>query len=674
MRWGLAAVLAALLLPTAPASAKSFSLPEADVTARVARDGAVAVRESITFEYDGAFTGAYREIPLREGERIDRVSVSEGGERYAKGGSTAIGTEGRPSQFGARVVAGRMRIVWRYRAADERRTYTIRYRISGLARAYDDVVDVNLQVWGDTWRQGLGRLRATLAAPRPVTARSARVFGHPASVRGDTAFAGGRVALRAVDVPAEQFVELRLLLPRSFLTSTRRATVVAGPARERILAEERSDAAAFEASRSRIDDALDHLPRTLLILLALSCAPAVAILALVWTLLSSERRVGGYDREYEQEPPSDDPPALVAPLLRQSTRPEGAEFTATLFDLVRRGHLTATPTVTDKWSWGSLGRRSQPDLELSRKGAKASATQLEAPVAKILERALGNGPIALSGLAERIEGSRDANAASYASWQRRVAGEMKRRRWYDERAGTAMALAAFLLGVLAAALLAIGLIGLDPRTVTWTEVVQIALGVAALLNAAILLAARSSGRLRRRWTPAAALEAARWDAFRRYLRDFPRLQEAPPASVVLWERLLVYGIAFGLADRVLQAAKISAPKALEQDSSIYSPGYQTGGETFYSGPSVAGMSSGFTSALGAPSTGSGGGGGFSGGGGGGGGRGGAGNAHDPWATPAPQGGSGGAGGGFGGQGGSSGGGQSDPWGAPGVGSSDEPPF
>ena len=51
--------------------------------------------------------------------------------------------------------------------------------------------------------------------------------------------------------------------------------------------------------------------------------------------------------------------------------------------------------------------------------------------------------------------------------------------------------------------------------------------------------------MRRRWTPEAATEAARWAAFRRYLRDFPRLQEAPPASVALWERLLVYGIAFG---------------------------------------------------------------------------------------------------------------------------------
>jgi single-strand DNA-binding protein len=66
-------------------------------------------------------------------------------------------------------------------------------------------------------------------------------------------------------------------------------------------------------------------------------------------------------------------------------------------------------------------------------------------------------------------------------------------------------------------------------------------------------------------------------------------------------------------------------------------------------------------------------GGFSGGGGysGGGGQAGGGNANDPWATPAPQGGAS-SGGGFGG--GSSGGGQADPWGAPGVGSSDEPPF
>ena len=40
---------------------------------------------------------------------------------------------------------------------DQTRTFTIRYRFSGLAVGYDDVVDVNLKVWGDEWEQSLGR-------------------------------------------------------------------------------------------------------------------------------------------------------------------------------------------------------------------------------------------------------------------------------------------------------------------------------------------------------------------------------------------------------------------------------------------------------------------------------------------------------------------------------------
>ena len=41
--------------------------------------------------------------------------------------------------------------MWRYQAEDEARTFTIRYRFTGLAVGYDDVVDVNLKVWGDEW-------------------------------------------------------------------------------------------------------------------------------------------------------------------------------------------------------------------------------------------------------------------------------------------------------------------------------------------------------------------------------------------------------------------------------------------------------------------------------------------------------------------------------------------
>ncbi len=56
----LAAALAALALPGAAAA---YDLPAADIAVRVAPDGSLLVDENITIE--GAFHGAYREIPLR---------------------------------------------------------------------------------------------------------------------------------------------------------------------------------------------------------------------------------------------------------------------------------------------------------------------------------------------------------------------------------------------------------------------------------------------------------------------------------------------------------------------------------------------------------------------------------------------------------------------------------
>ena len=83
-----------------------------------------------------------------------------------------------------------MRIVWRFQAADETRTFTLRYGIRGLAVAYDDVVDVNLKVWGDEWEQPLGRLTATMTGPGKVV----RAWGHPVWVRGDVTLDGQPVA------------------------------------------------------------------------------------------------------------------------------------------------------------------------------------------------------------------------------------------------------------------------------------------------------------------------------------------------------------------------------------------------------------------------------------------------------------------------------------------------
>ena len=159
------------------------------------RDGALVVDERITFSYSGDFSGAFREIPLADGEQIADVAVFEGDRAYTPGASAELGSTGAPDTFGMVETSKGLRLVWHYRALSEERTFRIHYRLSGLATAYDDVVDVNLKVWGDEWQVGLGRLTGRLVAPGEVT----RAWGHPVGVRGDVTLDGSIVRLRALD-------------------------------------------------------------------------------------------------------------------------------------------------------------------------------------------------------------------------------------------------------------------------------------------------------------------------------------------------------------------------------------------------------------------------------------------------------------------------------------------
>ncbi len=82
-----------------------------------------------------------------------------------------LGSSGEPGTFGTASIPDGFRIVWHYSANSEGRTFRVHYRLRGLAVAYDDVVDVNLRVWGDHWPVGLARLTASMTGAGAGTAR-----------------------------------------------------------------------------------------------------------------------------------------------------------------------------------------------------------------------------------------------------------------------------------------------------------------------------------------------------------------------------------------------------------------------------------------------------------------------------------------------------------------------
>jgi uncharacterized membrane protein len=617
--------------PAAAQEEKSFDLPRADVRIRVEPDGSLRVAESITFAYSGSFSGAFREIPVREGETIDQVFVEEDGRTYSPGASAEIGSSGAPDTFGVARTDEGLRIVWHYVAVDETRTYTVGYRLRGLAVAYEDVVDVNLQVWGDEWEVQLDDLTATMRLPEPASGRAYRVYGHPAWVRGVVDRRPSGAELRAAAVPAGQFVELRVVFPRALLTSTDGATVRNQPGLERILAEERADAAGFEREVARIQAWRDNLGRYLLLLLLLALGPALLLLAGTWFIFGRERRTA-YDREYEQEPPSDLAPALVSPLLRQSTVVGSHEFTATLFDLVRRGRYEARPVTTERSTWAGLRKQQVADLELAiAQGEHRDGQPFERDVTRVIDDILEGGPERLSRFRDRISADRATQAPRFISFQENVADWISRRGWYESMGRRVLIGAASLFAAAATALLWVGITNLRPGFPRPSDIILIALGACAALNSLLLVvlltwSVRTGGRrvplmgerVWRRRTPEARQEALRWEAFRRYLTVFPRLDIAPPATLEVWERYLVYGIALGIAERVLQGAQLLMPRELAEASSIY---WISSSSDLGSGATSLGigdLSSGFGSALTPPSSSGagGGGGGFSGGGGG----------------------------------------------------------
>ncbi len=332
-----------------PADAKSYTIDSADTDIVVNDDASLSVTERITYDFSGSFSGAYRDIPLRQGESISHVTVRDAGGTYQLGGCVELGCHSPEGTYGITSIPGYARIVWHYQASDEHREFTVAYTMTGVATAYDDVVDVNLQVWGDQWPVGADRVTARIHVPGDPQRGDVYVWGHPYDVDGSTSLGedGVSPSLTANNIPSETWVELRAAFPTSLVASTSGARLGQGDGLATIIEEETLFAQQTEAA--------DQAARTGFIIgvfAALTLALGLGVTTYV--RYGREPKVS-YDQEYEHSPPTDLPPAEVGALLSQGGVSE-KEFTATLFDLIRQGAISAKPIQTVRSTWGGPPR------------------------------------------------------------------------------------------------------------------------------------------------------------------------------------------------------------------------------------------------------------------------------------------------------------------------------
>ena len=271
------------------------------------------------------------------------------------------------------------------------------------------------------------------------------------------------------------------------------------------------------------------------------------------------------------EPPDDLAPALVPSLLAQRVVAGGDQLAATLFELVRRGRYTMTPVTREESSFAGLRHKEIDDVDLARGDESIELAVVEKPVAAIFDKLTIEGPVALSQVPEIVKelprrphlvprpvrgvrvGDQQPGPPAHLLERPRDAREVARVRAASCWSG--------------GGLLALGIAGLADPPLIRRDLVITAVGAALALNALVVLLLPAPMWRRRR--PEMQASAEQWEGFRHYLEDFPRLADKPADTLPLWERYLIYGITFGIAERVLEAAKVSFPAI--SDSSVYVP-------------------------------------------------------------------------------------------------------
>jgi len=581
-----------------PAQAKSYHLNRADVVARLGTDGSMHVQEIREVVFDGTFHAFDRTIPIPPGARIANLSIHEYDTVYLERTGEAPGT------YTALNTGRDLVLSWFYTATDETRTFVVEYDVVGAVQKHADVAELYWKFIEPDHDWKARTSTVTVFLPTALPAGQVKAWAH-GPLHGNVSILTDRVELTCNPLPANTMVEARILLPPTAFASTLRED--SQEALPDVLIEEA--AGAEQANRQRI------VARAGVFLPLGTAAGGFLVMFALYSRYGREYREPN-PPIYAREPLEGWKPTDVSYLWSWGTL--GAnDMTAMLMDLVRRGALRLTiRKEAHPILGGLLGVRTVDEQYLER--VASFQGDLSPAEIYLMDRVLfggvsGEASISIKELSERAKESPTAAKARFDHWKDLAKAESEKVPLVEPDSNVAMGFG-----------IAVGVLVFS-STFLFGATLQTPTPMACGFGGFGIIISSLSIRSR---TQEAAKALHYWQAFRRYLADFSRLREYPAPAVVLWEQYLVFAIALGVADRVIEQFKDLYPRLPEQERATFSafPNWSTPeGPAFGDLDSISKAFTSFSSTVSVAtssfSSGSGGGGGFSGGGGGGGGGG-----------------------------------------------------
>ena len=601
-----ACALAASMLVPAAAHAKAYSIASVGIGAAVDPNGDLRVTEDRKITFDGQFSWVQWQLLKKGSDGIAVQSIAS-----LKNGTEQPFTliEGEATDAGTySVVDNGDSLTIRVAIDEENTTLPLRitYFVKGAARAYSDTCELYWQFIGDGTPVATGPVHIEITPPATLTnADQVKAWAH-GPLTGTVAIASdGSVALDVPEVPANTFVEARVLYPAGALAAVQS---VGGAHLQQVLNEEGKLANEANATRLRARLGI-WFAIGLTALLSLG-----GVFFAMWAFLRHGREYkaefpGGYLRE---DPRPDLPPAVVGALWRFG-KVADADIAATLMDLADKHVIAMRPTVVHHDGVFGIGAHDEQNFELGLNPTPAAGSIgiTDHILLEMIFTDIGSGQtVTLADIKAYAKSSPQTFSASIKRWKDACESFAEGQGLF-ETANSTWQVGLFALAVV------VGVVGVFASSIggsAWPVCMAVPSALAIGIMAVYMLRRSKKGNEL----------YAHYKALRDFLRDFSRLKEAPPQSVVIWNRFLVLAVVFGIAEEVIKQLRVAVPEIVSD------PAFQTTYWWVYSGTygtsPVASLQSGFASASqiasSEMSSASGGGGGFSGGGGGGGGGGG----------------------------------------------------
>lgn len=535
-------VLFCFLVPVQKVKADiDYNIKNVIATAKVNSDGSLSMNRKVTYKFYDSAHGVYYRQNLDNDQRLlkPKVKLKINGKNYAinKNNSQAQNTY----QLSKSGNSYRFKLYHRIEDGDQF-TAVYSYRITNAIANWKDTAELNFKIIGDGWDRDLDHVKAQVLFSKPVSDLRAWAHGELAG-HIEVQPEKGCITMTANDVDRNVGVEVHAIFPVSVTDKNKK--VINKNHKKAVISQEAKLAREANEKRRR------RKVRTQILMVV---AIVFSLLDIVYAFLA--KPIGTMPKSERELPHNYEIPdvsAVQAQILDTEKDPDTRAFTAWIMWLAGKHKLKIEPYLTKR------KKHQQYRIILIDKSLKK-----QWPILKYLFNKVGNKEEFTTADLRNFSGKKLSE--KYSAWQDGFMDQAFEDGYFNEENdsdGVSRKIKLTLFAVLSVILLIVAGVFYGIRIAP--QIWWLILGLLILTGISYFFAKKRIAL----YTEKGAEECEKVRGFKAMLKDIGNFKMRDVGELILWEDIMPYAVAFGLAKKVLKELKIEFGQEELEDSDIY---------------------------------------------------------------------------------------------------------